>query len=958
MAESVDGLRYIMSFDADTKAFEAAIDRMRKGIESLQKTGATLMSGGGSSGSRGGGSGGGGKNAVTDAEKTQQYLNDRLRTMRRQAMREESRDADAARARKQKDDDRQREQEYKSVNQRNKDLDSINRRMAENRSRQAWSDAGRGNAGRYGMMGGGTSRAYQGRGGGAGPMSSAETGGGGGGDASGGFFGKASALVVGMELGKAQKFAEGVAEAAWNSVAAFGQLYSKTTEEAALFQDIESGLRFTFGDSKYEHIFEKVKEEAAKTSFTLAEVAKLTQVLGMQKINPFENANGEALKFMGRTGQTVTALEVLQDAASASGKNMLSVQKGVLNFMSGNSTSLAAHLELPQTLTKAWMNETKKMKTEQDKFQFLMTKLGERFGGASAGKKLNWNFLTAQIPDLLQQIYAAMGSGAIKAMTPGLKDFYDGLERVVKDPKALGALAETFTVIGKVLGAGMSGASKIIDFTRSIIDAEPHLPLFVAGIVGMGVAAVGTTASITAMALSVAVLAAGVAAVGVEIAAVALIPTLIAGAAAATAFGLGATLMLGAFASSRNKVSGFVETLQDARVMVVALQEAFASWGDSTYEISEESYNALEKRGITGYFEQVVDWANRAEKFVRGFGKGLADGVGPELKKVGDTFDEITDTVTGLMSALGLMGPATEDSAGKAASAGESMGQKVSYALNLILKGVNTVQEGFLYMFENAPDIIRSLSEVWFSARLTANVFQEGFAIVKALAGFMWYGLVSPVRVLYHATMEWVDALRIGMSYAQQGMDIMSGKKLSDEDKKLYEDERQGLRDSSKDHAKQAGEILAASDPGIANTMREFVKDSVQNAKDVASAYEQRDQMNKFATKMENNYAEVQDRRDKENFATARREGLAGPQPPGLLYTPPEETSSSFRPLGQRNLEGVEQLQSGETVRRNTTQNINVVLQVDQAKLGEVMMSIQENDATMSGNGLNYSVSK
>ena len=957
MSESVDGLRYIMSFDADTKAFEAAIDRMRKGIESLQKTGATLMSGGGSSGSRGGGSGGGGSgNAATDAERTAKVLNDRIRGLRRQQVREESRESDSKRAREQKDRDKKFDEEVKDTQKRLNHFDSWNKKLSDKYTQNERQNYRRGGVGAYDQFGGRQSRAYMNGKPGAvgGGLPAGE-----GGDSSGGFFGKASALVVGMELGKAQRFAEGVADAAWNSVAAFGQLYGKSVEEAAVFQDIESGLKFAFGEDKYAKVFENVKKEAIKTSFTLAETAELTRSLGMLKINPFEGTDGKALQFIGRNGEMVSSLEVLQDAASATGKNTKSIQVAIREFMGGNDVSLARRLDIPLTKVHEWRKEVSKTKDVQGQFNILMGKLGGMYGGASAGMRNNWNFLSAQIPDIKQKLLGGMGESALKAMTPGFKTLIDSLMRLSDSKSAVDSLAEAFTVIGKVAGAGMAGLGKLIDFGTKLIETEPHIPLFVAGIVGLGVAAVGTTASFTAMGLSLAVIAAGIAAVGLEIAAVALVPTLLAGATAAVAFGVGASLMTGAFASSQSSTSGFVETLKDARVMVVALQEAFASWGDSTYEISEESYQALEKRGIMGYFEQVVDWANRAEKFVRGFGKGLSEGVGPQLKAVGATFDEIVDTVTGMLAAIGLIGPHTTTAAVEAGASGESMGKKVSGALNLILKGVNMVQGAFLYMFENAPDIIRSLAEVWFIARLTANVFQQGFAVVSAFAGMIWYGMVSPMRMLYEQTMSWVDILRIGLSYAGEAADMIAGKDLTPEEKKLRQDERTGLLASAAQHTTNSAELEQGILPGLANTMGTFRKDTVQNLKDVSSAYDQRRGMLDFATKFENAYEEVQTRRDMEGFDTTRREGLAGPE----LFTPyrkPAEANFSGEFRSQMPWAGDPSVQpllaAGEAVRQ--TQVINLVLQVDATKVHEATMSLAEDQATMSGGGLSYSANK
>ena len=792
-------------------------------------------------------------------------------------------------------------------------------------------------------------------------------------DSKDGFFGKASALVVGMELHKAQMFAQGVADGVWNAVEAAGALFASTTKEAAAFEDMEAGLKFAFGESKFADVFEKTKKEAAELSFTLQETADLVRSLGVMHINPFGDGK-EIATFTSRTGEAISALMTLQDTASATGKGTKSVMIAVREFMGGNNTSLARRFDIPLTEVKEWRKETEKGKNIQEQYNILIGKLAGKYGGATKLRENNFNYLMEQLPDILQQFQAGLGAGAVKAMVPGLKSFKDALMGLVKDPKAMAGLAESFTLIGHAIGAMLRGAAQMIDLFKSIVAMQPHLPLLVAGFLAFGAAAVFVTASMTAMGLSLAVVAAGIMAIGWELAAVALVPTLIAGAVAAVAFAGGAALMTGAFFSAKQPVSGFVETLKDAKVMIMALHDAFSDWKDGVVTTTDETEKALASRGLTGWFEEIIRWAGRARVYVEGFAKGFMAAVEPMGRTVGQTFDKIVETITRVMIAFGLMTPAAETSMETAGSAGEKMGTRIGAAANLVLKAADWVNNGFLKMAESAPEMVRFLGTIWMLARFAGNSFtMMGTALMAIVDTAM-----LPLKILYNLLSSIVKGALLVASVIPQfaipmaalGIDInREGLALGFHRVEQVKEVGGGMAPGSLDHfdhmfgmlrseglaqgmAKDLDSAVSGVTQGIPDHFRNRAKDAQSiygDFQDIKSGMDQKDSMDAFASKLELSMKSVGESRD-EAAATRARQGLAPLSANELTShgdAPVRESYNRFM-LAENGPRGPMNYDPSVPSPVNTMQS-TIQLNVDGRKLAEIQASYMDDVASGRG---------
>lgn len=756
-------------------------------------------------------------------------------------------------------------------------------------------------------------------------------------DGKDGFMGKASALVVGMELHKAQMFAQGVADGVWSAVEAAGALFVSTTQEAAAFQDMEAGLKFAFGEDKFADIFEKTKTEAAALSFTLQETADLVRSLGVMHINPFGDGK-EIATFTSRTGEAISALMTLQDTASATGKGTKSVMIAVREFMGGNNTSLARRFDIPLTEVKEWRKETEKGKNTQEQYNILIGKLAGKYGGATKLRENNFNYLMEQLPDLLQQFKAALGADAVKAMVPGLRALKDALSNdkktgLLNNPAALKSLSEIFTVIGKTASVAMRAVGAFIDFTQSIVTAQPHLPLLVAGFMAMAAAAIFVTASMTAMGLSLAVVAAGIAAVGLEIAAIALIPTLLAGAAAAVAFAMGASLMTGAFFSAKQPVSGFVEAMTDAKVMIVALHEAFSNWNNDVVVTTQETEAALQKRGLTGWFEEIIRWAYQAEQYFKGFAKGFMDAVGPAAQKVGQTFDLLIDTILRVMTAFGLLSPAAEMSAETTGGAGERMGARIGAAANVVLNAVDLMNQGFVVLVANAPSIVSFFGTIWAWGRLAAN----GFTMLFTALGIIGETMFLPLNTAYNLLSAIVKMVLTAVSVIPQfaaGLAVLG-----------IDVDREGLMQGATKDLDAIGTNFKA----YGNNRMADVQSVGTDISDIQAGFAQKDSADAFAQKLEVSMAKAGESRA-EAEATKRRQGLAPMSAAELSSNAPAQRLESYNefklaengPRGPMNYD--QSVKSPVNVMQQP-----IVLNVDGRKMAEVLASYQ--DDISSGRG-------
>ncbi len=737
---------------------------------------------------------------------------------------------------------------------------------------------------------------------------------------------KMSALVVGMELGKAQQFAQGIAEGVWSAVEASAQLFASTTKEAAAFEDMESGLKFAFGD-KAGDVFSKVTTEAQKLNFTMLETADLTRSLGIMKINPFGDGK-DIQTFTARTGESITALEALQDTASATGKGTQAVMIAIREFMGGNNTSLARRFDIPLTEVKEWRKETQKATDIQGQFNILIDKLSGKYGGATKMREDNLNFILAQIPDLVQQIQAALGKGAAKALTPALKEFMDALKGLLKNNFAIEDLATPFTVVAKALGVFIKAGAKAVELITLILEAAPDLPLFALGLSMAAAAAIGFTAAITSAGLSLAVVAAGIAALGLPVFLTALVPTLVAGAAAIGVFVGAASLLTGAYFAAGDAQGSFMERLRDVRVFIQAASEALSNWGDEVVYISKETSDALNERGMKGYFQEVIMWATHAEQYLKGFWKGFSEEYINDVVRMSDTFNDVVDSVTRVLVAFGLMAPASKTATEEASAAGESMGKRIAGAVRVIADAVNSVNVMFNDMFRNAPDVIKSLGTIWASARAIWNIFSIIGNVLGTVGLSIYATMIFPLTTVFHLVMAIIDGLQAAALWVMG--DTEGASKMSDRATSHLTDIRDGASN--------------AIDFGINR-----VKGIATDLGDIQDAVGQKEKIDNFADRVALSLKDADAQKEQQNMFASNAALEASSKPASLNYTPydpsigPQNYAAGL--YGNANPTDLDR----DPGRTRPPMNITIVTKIDEKAIGEASVSYTENLLESSG---------
>ena len=187
--------------------------------------------------------------------------------------------------------------------------------------------------------------------------------------------------------------------------------------DAATFEDSQADLKFAFGDS-WHNVFDQVLQDSAKLTFSFQDTVSLASGLGRLKINPFGGTDEASQKFLSKTGESVRALEILQDAADASGRDVSGFMFSLREAVSEDFKSIRDALDLPKSTTEAWKKSMQGLTTQQEKYNFLVKELGGLYGGAGALKSDNWNKTVAQLPDLLQQLRAGAGADAVLKESP------------------------------------------------------------------------------------------------------------------------------------------------------------------------------------------------------------------------------------------------------------------------------------------------------------------------------------------------------------------------------------------------------------------------------------------------------------------------------------------------------------------------------------------------------------
>lgn len=622
--------------------------------------------------------------------------------------------------------------------------------------------------------------------------------------------------------------------------------FKDVVKEAATFQDIESSLEFSFGKQKWKGVYEDVKSDAAKLTFTLAEVADLAASLGKMKINPFGGENKADQEFMSRTGEKIRALEVLQDTADAAGKSTQDLTVAIRNAMSGQWVSLATRFDIPKEKIDAWKKEINKLGTPQEKYNLLVSKLAMDYGGAGKLKEANYNKVSAQIPDILQQIKGGAGAAGLKVIAAELKNFVDALGDLAKDKDTMKALSDAFTLMAKAAAAGLKVATGLIRGLQMALSMFPQAPT---------VLAIG--AALTVLAGTIAATTAAIVGLGFAVTSIGLVPVLATvGASLVLIVGVLGTLTAGVMLAASafevwgegsNGVAGSFERL---KVILGAVQEALQNWSGETTYITEETKNRLDDIGVGDTFLEIVGALQR----VKSFSEEVANGFMKEWKTVSAPIKQsllaLWDTVKIVATAFGSMfGGAKTDLQG-VKTEGEGFGEAMAQALGFIAEGLTWAIGLVRDLLADFNSTMNTIADIYITIMSVWNVLQIVVDIVGGALYIAVMTVVAPFRMVYEAVLGISDIIG-GIIDAFKTGDVS---KFTD-----------GLR-SGAGHAEKMKDSIFDIGRAAVKTGEWIGKD----IEDIGKAEAKADKMRNFGARMEANMADAAARNQADRFGSSR----------------------------------------------------------------------------------------
>lgn len=558
-------------------------------------------------------------------------------------------------------------------------------------------------------------------------------------------------------------------------------------KDTATFQDAQSSMQFAFG-ADWKNMYDKVLGESAKLTFTFEETLGLASSLGRLKINPF-GTTGENLNiFKSKTGQMVSALEVIQDASDAAGRGTERMMFSLREAVSGDWKSLRDALDMPKQMTEDWKKQMDALPDQQAKYNRLIELIGGMFGGAGALRAKNFNKIMAQIPDILQQIKAAIGAEGIKPITEAFSEFVGMLGGLAKDKQLLNSLAGSFAVLASGVAFLIRGGTKLVKMLAELVKAVPVLPVFVVGVIaatvavlGFGTVAFGAAGGIAVLVAGVMLLSAKALLLGAAIAIAAAPLTLLFGgvvlAGAAALVGLLATAVQ---LMGSEKVTSFADGLNKIKIVFIALKELISSYNDGAGTMSLETAAALEKSGMKGFVDKVFNVFGKLDILWTSFtetlgtmGDALAPEFLPMLTEIKNLFFELAD-------AFGLTKSFT-DASGSSSKSWVDTGKQLATVIIDLTRGLIRfirLSVGLVRM-ANDMGLVKGAAYVLVGTFLLMGGVIAGLVAGAALLGTVLFTAFAAVTAPIWGTIAAIAALVIGIDEAVRGIQKLTGMKVT-----------------------------------------------------------------------------------------------------------------------------------------------------------------------------------
>lgn len=550
-------------------------------------------------------------------------------------------------------------------------------------------------------------------------------------------------------------------------IGASKEMTTAIVQDASEFQDSASAMKFAFGDD-WERMLAKTKQEATKLTFTFQQTVDLASSLGRLKINPFGTTEEKLEIFKSRTGEMISALEVLQDAADASGRGTEALLFSVREAVSGDWKSIRDALDLPREMADKWKKEMDGVESQQEKYNILVAKMAELVGGAGKTRSENYSKALAQLPDLMQILRANIGAEGLKIISKGMWEIVGALSAFVNDKEIIASLGGAFNMVAEAIAFALRVASRFVSTIGEILKAAPWLPKLAMGLVLVATVmstVVGLTLSLAAgfIALSIAVKAIGTQAIASFV--VYFLPTLLAVSAVLGVIGL---LI---FAVGKNIERAFgnsaVSTVEKIKLTFQALGELFSSYDGLTGKMSEDTADKLKNAGIFQFVTDLFKIYHRVRTFFSSFsstigeiGERLAPKIIPMLFALRDAFFSLLEATGLITKEQKMAGSTTKSWADAGVQLAEALIVVVGFLADVIKYGAKIADVAANF---GALKVAAALAAVYIGI-LAWQAFGAGitmaasFAMANAPLLLMLGSVLLLIKAYQDLKNEWDDA--------------------------------------------------------------------------------------------------------------------------------------------------------------------------------------------------------
>ena len=294
--------------------------------------------------------------------------------------------------------------------------------------------------------------------------------------------------------------------------------------------------------------------------------------------------------------------------------------------------------------------------------------------GAAAAASETWTAYMEGFKDVVPKLAEAIGGmpgsgGFFDQIKKEVSGMYQNIFKYLNDPKFLDGIRRVFEPVFKVVLFVIKQISAAVDWLGKTIKNNPdslrwagHLAagfVAIAAVIGPLLVALGTLAGLVGSVLAMTGVAAAVKGIIMAIAmAVQIIITLVS--------------VIGTIKSAyENNFGGFKSFIEGVSVAFTGLVEVIENWRDGMSEISEGTYEQLEKIGIAkwvigigGWIAKVLNWFGKVYDFVMSKWPDIVDAFEPLSNAFKDLGEQVGSVFGDIAESFGMTNGAASSELG------------------------------------------------------------------------------------------------------------------------------------------------------------------------------------------------------------------------------------------------------------------------------------------------------